>query len=99
MLGALLLVGEELGLERGVLVGRAASYARAGERAVRHHAVAHAAEDLGARGDEDRALALQVDLVGARIHDAERPEPSLRADLNADGKVDAIDLGIVLDAW
>ena len=48
MLGALLGIGEQLGFERLVLLGRGAAAPRAGQRPDRHLAVAHAHQDLGA---------------------------------------------------
>ena len=80
MLGAFLRVGEQLALERGVFLERAAARTRARKRTVDHRAAVHAAEDLRARRDEDHALALQVDLVRTRVDDAQRAVEVERVD-------------------
>jgi len=59
MLGALLLIGEELFRETPVLLGRRTARARSGDRPDRHFAVPQADEDLGARPDDRKAGELQ----------------------------------------
>ena len=70
MLGALLLVGEQIGAQPTVLGRRGPARARAGERAGEHLVALDAHERLGARADERHVARAQVEHVRARVHGA-----------------------------
>ena len=72
VLGALLGVGQQLGFQRLVLLGRGAAPARAGERADRHLAVAHAHQDLGRRADQREGAEVEVEQERRGIGAAQR---------------------------
>ena len=72
VLGALLGVGEELGLEREVLGRRGAARPGAGDRADRHGAALDAHEDLGAGADHLEAAEVEVEHVGRGVGPPER---------------------------
>ena len=59
VLGALLRIGQQLGLERLVLVRRRAARPRAGDRADGDRAVAHPHQDLRARADDREAAEIE----------------------------------------
>ena len=71
VLGALLLVGEQVGAQAAVLGSRGAARTRAGER-TREHAVAlDAHERLGARAHERHVARADVEHVRRRVHRAQ----------------------------
>mmetsp|Transcript_29354 Transcript_29354/g.74802 ORF Transcript_29354/g.74802 Transcript_29354/m.74802 type:complete len:435 (-) Transcript_29354:763-2067(-) len=73
VLRALLAVGQQLALQRRVLLRAGPAPARARQRAVGHHALAvHAAQDLGRRGHDDGAARLHVHHVGRGVDHAQR---------------------------
>ena len=72
VLGALLRIGEQLLLQRLVLVRRRAARPRAGDRADRHRAVAHAHQDLRARAGDREAAEVEEVEERRRIDPAQR---------------------------
>ena len=72
MFGALLLVGEEFGGEALVLGLVGAAPARAGDRADRHLALAHAHENFRARADDLKAAEVEEAQKRRRIDAAQR---------------------------
>ena len=73
VLGPLLFVAEKLPLEPVVLLVGGPPRPSARQGAAGDDAPAGAAEDLGARPHQDAARGLEVDHVGARVDDAQRP--------------------------
>ena len=72
VLGALLRIGEQLVLERLVLVRGLAARARAGDRADGHVAVAHAHQDLRARAGDREAAEVEEEQERRRVDPAQR---------------------------
>ncbi len=71
VLGALLLVGQQLGGDPAVLLGRRAARARAGDRRVRDVAPVDGQQRLGARAGDLEVAEVQVVHVGARVDGAQ----------------------------
>ena len=87
MLGPLLRIGPQLGLERAVLLGRAPAAARARDRAHVDAAVLEAAQDLRRRADQHRPLAAQEEEIGAGIDQPQVPVDRERVDLERDAEL------------
>ena len=68
VLGALLLVGEQVGAQPAVLGGRRTARTRAGERAREHGVAFDAHERLGTRADERHVAGADVEHVRRRVH-------------------------------
>ena len=86
MLRALLRVGEQLGAERGVLFGRLAAPARAGDRADDDLAVAHAHQDFRAGDDDLEAAEIEEAEIGRGIDAPERAIERKRRQIEAAGE-------------
>ena len=86
MLGALLRIGEQFRAERGVLLGRLAAPARAGDRADRHLALAHAHQDFRARDDDLEAAEIEEAEIGRRIDAPQRAIERERRQIEAAGE-------------
>ncbi len=72
VLGALLGIGEQLGLEVLVFLRRRTAADGAGERTDRHLAVAHAHQDLGARAHERERAEVEMEQERRRVRAAQR---------------------------
>ena len=73
VLGPLLGVGQQLGLERVVLLRRSAAPAGAGDGADGDRAVAHPHQDLGARAHHLEVAEVEIEHVGAGVGAPQRP--------------------------
>ena len=72
MLGPFLRVGQQVGLQRAVLLGGGAARAGAGDRADRDLAVAHPHEDLGAGADHLEAAEVEEEHEGRGVRAPQR---------------------------
>ena len=79
VLGPLLRIGQQLPLQRLVLLGRRAPAAGAGERADGHHAVAQTHQDLRAGADDGEAAEIEEEQEGRRVDPPQRAVQRERA--------------------